>query len=198
MDKQRYPISEERNIFTAVALFFLELVKVVVLAGITIVLVRHFLFKPFYVKGESMAPNYMEKDYLIINQFSYKVLQQEPERGDVIVFEAPIAQRDFYLKRVLGLPGERVKVEDGKVIVYSDSHPQGIVVEEGYIGEITPGSLSVTLGPEQYFVLGDNRNASYDSRRFGPIDRGSIVGKAWIRGWPFDRASVLDAPVYNF
>ena len=87
---------EERNIFTAIALFFLELVKVLVLAGITIVIVRHFLFKPFYVKGESMSPNYLEKDYLIINQFTYKVLRKEPERGDVVVFQAPIQKKDFY------------------------------------------------------------------------------------------------------
>jgi len=186
-----------KSIFGIIALFFLELIKVVILAGITIVIVRHFLFKPFYVKGESMDPTYMEKDYLIINQFSYKIFRQEPERGEVIVFRAPIQQKDFYLKRIIGLPGERVKVEEGKVIVYNEDHPQGIVIEEDYLVETTPGSSSVTLGSDQYFVLGDNRNASYDSRRFGPINRDSIVGRTWIRGWPFNKLGFLPSPNYD-
>ncbi len=186
-----------KSIFGVIALFFLELIKVVILAGITIVLVRHFLFKPFYVKGESMDPAYLEKDYLIINQFSYKLFRHQPNRGEVIVFRAPIQQKDFYLKRVIGLPGERVKVEEGKVIVYNEDHPQGIVIKEDYLVETTPGSASVTLGPDQYFVLGDNRNASYDSRRFGPINKDSIVGRTWIRGWPFNRLGLISVPSYD-
>lgn len=186
--------AEEQSTLNKVGLFFLELIKVVVLAGITIVLVRYFLFKPFYVKGQSMEPNFHEKDYLIIDEITYRF--REPVRGEVVVFHAPGID-DFYLKRVLGLPGERVKVEGNKVIVYNDEHPQGIVVEEHYLNEQTNGSITITLEDNEYFVLGDNRDASYDSRRFGAISGDKIVGRVWFRGWPFSRISSFDTPDYN-
>lgn len=189
----------EKSFLGAVGLFFLELIKVTVLAGVTIGLVRYFLFKPFYVKGQSMEPTFFEHEYLIIDEITYRF--REPMRGEVVVFEAPASAttgRDYYLKRIVGLPGERVKIADNKVIIYNLEHPQGIVVEEGYLVEDTEGSLTVTLGKDQYFVLGDNRDASFDSRRFGPITRSAIVGRTWFRGWPFSRIGVFDAPLYNF
>ena len=175
-----------RSVFGIIGLFFLELIKVVVLAAITIGLVRYFLFKPFYVKGESMEPTYEPSDYLIIDELTYRF--REPARGEVIVFRPPVSQKDFYLKRIIGLPGERVKVQDNKVIIYNSDNLQGVVVHEEYLTEETPGDISYTLGSDQYFVLGDNRDASFDSRRFGPIARDSIVGRTWVRG---DRKSVV-------
>lgn len=186
---------KERGALSAVGNFFLESVKMLILAGITIGVVRYFLFKPFYVKGQSMEPNFYEKDYLIIDELTYRF--REPQRGEVVVFRAPVGS-DYYLKRVVGLPGERVKVENQKVIVYNDDHPQGVIVDEVYLSEDTPGSLSTSLGPDEYFVLGDNRNASYDSRRFGPIKEDSVVGRAWLRGWPVDRIDKLQTPNYQF
>lgn len=185
----------QRSIFGTIGLFFLELIKVVVLAGVTIFLVRHFLFKPFYVKGESMEPTFKANEYLIIDELSYRF--REPIRGEVVVFRAPVAQKDFYLKRIIGLPGERVKVEENKIIVYNTDHPQGIIVEEEYLVEETPGDITYSLGANQYFVLGDNRDASFDSRRFGPIDGDAIVGRTWVRGWPISRVEFIDAPLYN-
>lgn len=186
---------KEKNFLATTATFFLELIKIVILAGVTIGVVRYFLFKPFYVKGQSMEPNYLEKDYLIIDELSYRF--REPQRGEVVVFKAPITNKDFYLKRILGLPGERIKIEDKKVIIYNDDHPQGIVVEELYLDENTSGSIIQTLGPDQYFVMGDNRDSSYDSRRFGPIDRKNIVGRSLLRGWPFTRVTKFTKPGYN-
>ncbi len=179
-----------------IGLFFLELIKIALLAGLTIWLVRYFLFKPFYVKGESMEPNFYEREYLIIDELSYRF--RAPERGEVVVVKAPIAEKDFYLKRIIGLPGERVKIEDNKVIIYNRDFPQGKVVEENYLSEQTPGSLTLTLTSDQYFVLGDNRDASFDSRRFGPIEKDSIIGRTWIRGWPLTRVGVFSPPQYNF
>jgi len=181
-----------------VGMFFIELIKVAVLAGITIALVRYFLFKPFYVKGASMEPNFIEKDYLIIDELTYRF--REPERGETVVFDAPIGDGSYYLKRVIGLPGEQIKVEDNKVVVFNEKYPQGYVLEEDYIQDLgkTSGFVSVTLGPNQYFVLGDNRLASFDSRRFGPVPGNDIVGKAWVRGWPFSRAATFEKPDYNF
>ncbi len=187
---------KERNILAIASSFFLELIKIVILAGITIGLVRYFLFKPFYVKGQSMEPNYHEKDYLIIDELSYRF--REPIRGEVVVFSAPNNDKDFYLKRIVGLPGERIKIEDNKVIIYNDDHPQGVVVEEFYLDEDTLGSTMQTLGSDQYFVMGDNRDSSYDSRRFGPIDKNSVVGRTFLRGWPLTRISVFSTPEYNF
>lgn len=179
-----------------IGLFLLELIKIALLAGLTIWLVRYFLFKPFYVKGQSMEPNFYEKEYLIIDELSYRL--RAPERGEVVVIKAPVAEKDFYLKRIVGLPGERVKVEDNKVIIYNQEFPQGKVIEENYLTETTPGSISVTLSPTQYFVLGDNRNASFDSRSFGPIEKDTIIGRTWIRGWPPTRAAIFSTPKYNF
>lgn len=186
---------EELTTFGKVALFFLEVIKIVVFAGITIGLVRYFLFKPFYVKGQSMEPNFFAKEYLIVDEVTYRF--REPERGEVVVFRSPVSQNEFYLKRIIGLPGERVRVENNKVIVYNDDYPQGVVMEETYISEETPGQTMITLGESEYFVMGDNRNASFDSRRFGAIKISSIVGRTWLRGWPFTRISIFNIPNYN-
>ena len=143
-----------------------------------------------------MEPTFYEKEYLIIDELSYRF--REPIRGEIVVFEAPVGEKDYYLKRIVGLPGERVKVEDNKVIIYNNENPQGIVVEEVYLEEETTGSTSITLGFDQYFVMGDNRDSSFDSRRFGPINYSDLVGRALFRGWPFTRITTFEAPDYNF
>lgn len=186
---------KERGFLQKSGLFVLELIKLAIIAGITIGLVRYFLFKPFYVKGQSMEPNFEEKDYLIIDEITYRF--REPERGEVVVLRAPLGNGDYYLKRIVGLPGERVKIDDNKVVIYNESHPQGLVMEESYLTEETAGSMIVTLGLDEYFVLGDNRNSSFDSRRFGPAKRNDIVGKTWLRGWPLTRISKFETPSYN-
>src|SRR3989344_4958693 len=186
----------EKSWLSNAVLVFLELVKIAVLAGITIGVVRYFIFKPFNVEGQSMDPTYHEKDYLIIDEISYRFT--EPKRGEVIVFRAPTIEKDYYLKRIIGLPGERVKVEDNKVIIYNNDNSQGVVIFEDYTAEEgTPGVTTVTLEPDEYFVMGDNRNASFDSRRFGPIKRDDIVGRTWLRGWPLNRITLFDAPDYD-
>lgn len=196
-EKDEFDVEDapKKHILTKVALFFLELVKIAVLAGITIGFVRYFIFKPFYVEGQSMDPTFKEMEYLIIDEVTYRF--KEPQRGEVIVFRAPINQKDFYLKRIIGLPGERIKIEDNKVIIYNNDHPQGIVIEEDYLGIDTPGSSTVTLGPDQYYVMGDNRVASFDSRRFGPISKNLIIGRTWLRGWPIQRVTLFSLPEYN-
>ncbi len=195
MEKKETVSKKEHGALSAAGNFFLEAVKMLILAGITIGVVRYFLFKPFYVKGQSMEPNFYEKDYLIIDELTYRF--REPARGEVVVFKAP-AGNDYYLKRVVGLPGEWVKVENQKIVVYNGDHPQGVIVEENYLFEDTPGSISMSLGRDEYFVLGDNRDASYDSRRFGPIKANSVVGRAWLRGWPVNRIDKLQTPNYKF
>ncbi len=178
--------------------FFLETLKVIIIAGVTVFLVRYFLFKPFYVKGESMEPNFYENEYLIIDELSYRF--REPARGEVVVFNYQSVQKDHFLKRIIGLPGERVKVADGKVTVYNEAHPEGVVLDETYLPDNleTYGERTVTLGPDEFFVLGDNRIKSLDSRRFGAIVRGQIIGRVLVRGWPLSRAQKFTDPLYTF
>lgn len=175
--------------------FSFEAIKIVVLASITVFVVRSYIFKPFYVKGSSMQPNFDGHDYLIVDQLTYNF--RKPKRGEVVVFRPPIGQKDYYLKRIIGLPGERVRIENGKVIICDVSCK---VLKEKYIKEEDlnlEGTYSVTLGEDQYFVLGDNRDNSSDSRIFGPIDREAIVGKIWFRGYPIPRIEEFDPPKYN-
>ena len=178
-------------------IFLLELVKVAVLAGITIAFVRYFLFKPFYVKGASMEPNFFDKEYLIIDELSYRL--RPPQRGEVIVFKYPHNPKEFFLKRIIGLPGERVKVAEGKIMVYNQQHPEGVVLDEPYLSRDLDTGVEIikVLSANEYFVMGDNRQNSYDSRRFGPIDKSLIVGRAWFRGWPFNRAQIIPEPILN-
>lgn len=183
----------ERGILSKIALFFLEIIKIAVLAGVTIGLVRFLLFKPFYVKGQSMEPTFYEQDYLIIDEISYRL--RTPKRGEIIVFKSPI-NTDYYLKRIIAIPGERVKVENNTVIVFNEENPRGWVLPEVYLEEATPGSISITLDEGEYFVLGDNRDASYDSRRFGAIKKSTIVGRVWFRGFPFNRMTTFSLPPY--
>ena len=172
--------------------FFWELIRVATFSFLTILIIRYFLFKPFYVKGASMEPNFYGSEYLIIDEISYRF--HKPERGEVIVFRPPNNQRDFYIKRIIGVPGETVKFINGDVVIYNSEHPNGFNLDETryLITDDKPQETVVLkLGEDEYFVLGDNRLVSSDSRRFGPVHKNSIVGRAWFRGWPLDRVGVV-------
>ena len=178
--------------------FTFELFKIVLISFVIIAPIRYFLIQPFYVKGASMEPNFYDHEYLIIDEISYRF--NDPKRGEIIVFRYPKNPQEFFIKRIIAFPGERVQVKDGGVIVYNDENPDGMTLEETYLEKnVKTYSLSedaITLGPSEYFVLGDNRNASKDSRSFGPVDRSFVIGKVLLRGWPFDRLDVFPAPSY--
>lgn len=183
---------------SGVKLFIIELLKVGAFTIITIFVVRTFLFKPFYVRGASMENNFFDHEYLIIDEVSYRL--HTPNRGDVIVFKYPNDPSEYFLKRVIGLPGETITVKNGQVIVVNKDFPNGIVLNEKYLhpGLNTPGNVTAAMKDGQYFVMGDNRPASWDSRGFGPIGESAIVGRVWVRGWPFDRAQAFSTPNYQF
>jgi len=140
-----------------------------------------------------MHPSFESGDYLIINEIGYRI--NEPQRGDVIVFRPPQNSGQFYIKRIIGLPGEVVKIEDGKVFFGKDEASLE-QVEEKYIQGRTSGSTTLSLREDEYFVLGDNRSASSDSRNWGALKRANIVGKAWIRAWPVQDLEVIERPMY--
>lgn len=154
------------------------------LLSLAIVLpIRQFIIQPFLVRGDSMLPNFNNFDYLFVEQVSYYF--REPARGEVVVFRFPRNKRDYFIKRVIGLPGERINIEKGEVIVTSKDGKR-TVLEEPYLTPriFTEGSVDIQLALQEYYVLGDNRGASFDSRRWGTLPREDIVGRVLIRAWP--------------
>lgn len=140
-----------------------------------------------------MEPNFYEHEYLIIDEITYRF--RAPERGEVIVLKYPENPKEYFIKRVVGLPGERVKIAEGKVTIYNKQHPEGQILDETYLTNMsTDGEKIVSLNDNQYYVLGDNRANSYDSRRFGPLDKNLIVGRVWFRGWPINKIEIFHAP----
>ncbi|MBU2575989.1 signal peptidase I [Patescibacteria group bacterium] len=192
-------MQEEPEVGATSALAFIgELIKITLISLAIIVPVRYFLIKPFYVNGASMEPSFYNHEYLIIDEISYRF--SPPQRGDVVVFKYPKDISQFFIKRIIGLPGERVVISNGEVVVYNSNYLEGMSLEEEYLSEhiTTFGDVDIVLKEEEYFVLGDNRAASLDSRRFGSLSKDFIIGKAWIRGWPLDRIGILDHYFFGF
>ena len=180
----------------SIAFFFLEVLQIVLVSAAIIIPVRYFLIQPFYVKGASMEPNFYDHEYLIIDELSYRFRQ--PARGEIVVFRYPRDPSQFFIKRVLGLPGETIEITNGNVVVYTDEHPNGAVLDEVYLDDVqTIGKTKTTLGSDEYYLMGDNRDESLDSRSFGAVRFGNIVGRVWVRGLPLSRVTTFDLPEYN-
>ena len=189
------------SILKTIGEFVIEIIKVVIISLAIIIPVRYFLIQPFYVKGASMEPNFHDHEYLIINEILYRF--DQPQRGDIIVFRYPKDPSQYFIKRVIGLPGEKIKLKDNKVYIYNDELKNYVELnEETYLAAdvqtINRGKSEFELGLDEFFVMGDNREASLDSRGFGTVPRRLIIGKAWVRGWPFDKIAVFKTPNYNF
>jgi signal peptidase I len=161
-----------------------ETIKFIALAALIVIPIRLYVFQPFIVSGESMYPTYQNTDYLIIDELSYRF--NEPKRGDVIVFRYPNDPSRFFIKRIIGLPGDTLLFKDRAVYLKTDTNPNGELINEPYLKQITiPGGQSqVTVDPEHYFVMGDNRGASSDSRAWGQLPRKNIIGIAGLRLLP--------------
>jgi signal peptidase I len=196
-DKQLDEETEQRRSMFAGALEFLgELIHVVIISLAIIIPIRYFLIQPFYVKGASMEPSFYDHEYLIIDEITYRF--DDPERGDIVVFRYPNDPRQFFIKRIIGLPGERIEVLNGFVKVYEPGAERGRVLDEtAYLDSAvqTVGDKDVTLGADEYFLMGDNRAASLDSRVFGAVPRDFIVGRVWFRGWPPEKIHFFTSDV---
>ena len=172
--------------------FFWELLKAFLIAIVIIVPIRYFLVQPFFVRGASMEPTFDDGEYLVIDQLSYRFRQ--PQRGEVIVFRYPNQPSQFFIKRIIGLPGETVRVENGQVVIENSQHPEGVILNEvPYLpsGVRTGGQERLMLSQNEYFMLGDNRPSSSDSRSWGPLTSDEIIGRVWIRAFPFDQLTVF-------
>lgn len=154
--------------------------------------IRFFIAAPYVVSGASMIPTFYDYHYLIIDRVTYSL--EEPQRGDVIVLDLPQDTSRALIKRIIGLPGETVSLTNNEVTIINTEHPEGFVLTENYLDANNlggPTNMKVTLGPDQFFVLGDNRKVSADSRSWGVLPRQDIVGRAFLRLFPFNEIGIL-------
>ena len=177
--------------------FIWETVKIIVISLAIILPIRYYLVQPFFVKGASMEPNFENGDYLLVDEISYRF--RPPERGEVVVFRYPFDPSQFFIKRIIGLPNETIEIRNDKVKIFDSSHPDGVVLEEGYLASLeeTQGDMVVRLKDGEYFVMGDNRLQSSDSRRWGTLDKKFITGRALIRLWPLGHITTIPEVNYN-
>lgn len=196
MSNENSPHTDTESSLESIGLFIWDLVKVFVIAFVLVWLIlRPFVAEPFIVSGSSMVPNFHDKDYLIVQKWDYRF--SIPQRGDVIVFKYPKDTTQYFIKRVIGLPGEKVRVEQGHVYITNDSHPDGFELKESFINNqpITFGNPeTVVLKADEYYVLGDNRLQSSDSRVWGILPKKDIVGKVWVRILPFSKFGFIKHP----
>lgn len=175
-------------------IFVWEMLKIALISAAIIIPVRYFLIQPFFVKGASMEPNFHDREYLIIDEISYRF--DTPTRGQVVVFRYPRNPQEYFIKRIIGLPGEEVQIKNGTVTIYNEEHPDGFALTEPYLSNesitYNQDEDRVPIGPDEYYVLGDNRGASKDSRYFGAVNKSFIIGKVLFRGWPIDKAQVFN------
>jgi signal peptidase I len=185
----------------------LEIVETLVLTLVIYLLIHNFIAQPFEVEQDSMFPTILEHEYVLIDKLSPRF--SDYDRGDIVVFQPPEGFEQGgvpFIKRVIGLPGDTVTLENGRVFV---TPPGGspVGLDEPYVvfvdGDTAPTmprdaerTSEWTVPEGQYFVMGDNRPQSQDSRFFGPIERASIIGRAWLRYFPLDRIAFMQKPVY--
>lgn len=171
--------------------FLWEVLKVVIVVFAIIIPVRHYLIKPFYVRGASMEPNFHDYEYLVVDELSYRL--REPARGEVVVLKDPLDPSQYFIKRIVGLPGEHIVVRDGAVRINGKK-----LDETQYLDSAvrTTGHDDVTLQEDEYYLMGDNRPASLDSRVFGPLKKDEFVGRTWIRAWPLTDVKIFSPFTY--
>jgi signal peptidase I len=174
-----------------------DFIKTLLIFIVIYIIVKTYIAQPFLVKGRSMEQTFSDGDYLIVDELSYRF--REPHRFEVIVFHTEFipggAQREYYIKRVIGIPGDRVVIKDGNVILYENNGETSTELDEAYITDgiktIAPEPIDIVLESNKYFVLGDNRGNSSDSRYWGVLDKSYIVGKPAVRLFPFNEITVF-------
>ncbi len=167
-----------------------ELARFGIIALLCVIPLRLFIAQPFIVSGSSMFPTFEDKNYLIVDELSYKL--SDPERDDVIIFRYPNDTKKYFIKRIIGLPNETVEINGTEVKITKEGDKDSFVLDEPYVEHSSEsGQRSWKLAPGEYFVMGDNRGASSDSRSWGPVPRKLIIGRAFLRLWPLSDMAVL-------
>ena len=184
------------DIFRRLGAFFLDILEVVVFAVAIFLFLYLLVLQPHKIKGASMEPNFPDGEYLLTDKVTYRF--GEPQRGDVIVFKAPYSNGDEFIKRIIGLPNDNVAIQDSKVLINGRSLNETYLPADFY----TSGSTflsegnTITVPSHEYFVLGDNRSHSSDSRAWGFVPKDSITGRAWVIYWPPQKAGTIKRPEY--
>lgn len=192
--------------FSDIGKFLWEIVKVVLLAVVIIVPIRVFLFQPFFVQGASMEPNFEDGEYLIVNELGYKFTNvgavgvrlftvksfKDYDRGDVVIFHPPREEGKYFIKRIISLPGETVEIKNGKVSIIDKNGQEALLDEHQYLDNsvFTSGNMTRKLADDEYFMMGDNRPVSSDSRSWGPVKKEKIIGKVLLRAWPVSKMAI--------
>src|SRR3990167_4872194 len=171
-EDQTVPISK-KEMFS----FIWEMIRVIIVSLAIIIPIRYYVVQPFFVKGASMESTFENNDYILIDELSY--FFRDPRRDEIIVFRSPENSSQFFIKRIIGLPGDTVKIENNKVSIFNDQSPEGLLLNESsYLdrGQETRGNITMTISSSNYFVMGDNRLQSSDSRKWGELDKSLITG----------------------
>lgn len=166
-----------------------ELIEFAIIAVVIVIPFRMFIAQPFVVNGASMDPTFEDGEYLIVDQISYRF--ETPARGSVLIFKYPKNESKYFIKRVIGLPGETVKIKNGSVSIVNGENKEGFVLDEPYIAFPKSDSSEMTLDSDEYFVMGDNRLGSADSRYWGPVPKKDIVGRPLVRLFPLKTISLF-------
>jgi len=176
--------SPSASIWQKIASWVRDTLETVLPALLIVLVVNAFLAQATRVEGQSMEPSLHNDQRLVIEKVSYHF--RPPKRGDIVVLKLPNRQSAPLIKRVIALPGETIEIKDGHVYI------NGQVLEEPYLNQLTFGTMPPhTVSPGHVFVLGDNRNASNDSRSFGEVALSDIIGHAWLRYWPLDEIGLI-------
>jgi len=192
--QENHTLTEEREPEQTTGGVIWEVVKFFFIAAIIVLPIRIFIAQPFIVSGQSMDPTFANGQYLIVDQLSYHL--GAPERGDVVILRYPLNPSTFFIKRVIGLPNETVIIKNGIVSITSETNELGFTLDEPYIEFAKSDNHTKILGDDEYFVMGDNRAASSDSRVWGAAQEDLIIGKAFLRLLPVAQAGVLPG-AYN-
>lgn len=167
-----------------------ETFRFLCIALIIVIPIRIFVAQPFIVSGASMDPTFKDKQYLIVDELSYHL--GDPVRGDVVIFKYPKNPKQYFIKRVIGLPGETVFInKEGQVSIKDREGAVVLALDEPYVIFHKDGPVERTLKTGEYFMMGDNRAGSFDSRSWGPVDRNLIIGKAFLRLFPVQEIDIL-------
>jgi len=192
------------KILKGITTFLLEIAETAIMAVLIFLALYLFLVRPHQIRGDSMVPNFRNGENLLTEMVSYNILKRAPTRGEVIVFRSPEQPNLDFIKRIIGLPGEKIKLENGDVFIINDENPGGFLLNEPYLeeGTQTTGRRNIkdgelfTIPDEQYVVFGDNRERSSDSREWGAIGKDAIVGRVWLRYWPPNALGLISPATY--
>lgn len=174
-EKVIVPIPKQHSLLREIIIF-------IIIAVCIVLPFRMFIAEPYIVSGTSMYPTFNTGNYLIVDKISYRFT--EPKRGDVVVMIYPNDTSKDFIKRIIGLPGETVTITDGSVVITNTENPKGMKLEEPYVVYPKKDTLTKTLGVDEYFIMGDNRAVSFDSRYWGPLPKKDIVGRPVMELWP--------------